>query len=641
MTMLDRMRRHKSWLKWSLFIVVAAFIFLYVPEFLSPGGMTGAAPTDVVATVDGRRITAMDFQRAYAIQLDQLRASAGTSLDENLLRQLRIGPQLLQRMVNREAVLVEAEKLGLSVSDGELRERLIRFPAFQVNGQFVGTERYRQILDQARPPQRPAEFEASLRNDILAEKLQAALTGWVRVSDAEIDEEYQRRNEKITADVAVFEGNQFEAGIVPTDADIEAEYKAHPDNYRTPEKRRVSYLMIDSGALRDTMTVTAQEVQARYEQNRAMYSTPEQVRASHILLKTEGKDEAAVRKTAEGLLAKIKAGADFAALAKQYSEDPESATRGGDLDYFGRGAMVAEFDQAVWNLTLNQISDLVKTQFGFHIIKLVDRRAAVTRTLDEVRPQLEEQIKIEKAQAEATRLTSEIAGEIKTPADLDRVAAARKLTVGDSGLFTRDEPIAGIGFAPNVAAEAFRLEQDKVSGQVPSGQGFAFIALKEIVAPTLPPLAEVRDRVSRKVVETKAIALAAARAKAMAAAVKSNTSFASAAKTAGVTPRTTEPQPRGSQWPGIGVSEKLDGVAFKLAKGETSDPVEMSGTVVVLHIRDRQAIDPAARDAAREQLRSELSQQRRGAFFSAYMSKAMEKMDIQYNSETLAKIIGE
>ena len=218
---------------------MAAFVFLYVPQFLSPTGVSGAAPSDVVASVDGRRITAMDFQRSYAMQLDQLRANAGASLNDDLIRQLQIGPRLLQQMVNREAVVAEAERLGLSVSDGELRERLIRFPAFQVNGQFVGSERYRQILDQARPPQRPADFEARLRSDILAEKLQAALTGWVRVSDAEIDEEFQRRNEKVQLDVAVFNGSQFEAGIVPTDADIEAEFKAHPDNYRTPEKRRV------------------------------------------------------------------------------------------------------------------------------------------------------------------------------------------------------------------------------------------------------------------------------------------------------------------------------------------------------------------------------------------------------------------
>ena len=190
-----------------------------------------------------------------------------------------------------------------------------------------------------------------------------------------------------------------------------------------------------------------------------------------------------------------------------------------------------------------------------------------------------------------------------------------------------------------MAAEAFRLEKDKVSGQVPSGQGLAFIGVKEIVPAALPPLADVRERVNRRVIEIKATALAADKAKAMAAAGKGN--FAGAAKAAGVPVRTTELIARGATLPDVGISEKVDAIAFKLAKGETSEPIEVGSTVVVVHVKDRQAVDPAARDAARDGLRGELSQQRRGAFFSAYLAKAMEKMDIQYNTDTLKKIIGE
>jgi peptidyl-prolyl cis-trans isomerase D len=643
MTMLDRMRRHQYWLKWCLFVVVIAFVLVYVPQFLSPGGMSGAAPSDAVATVAGRKITAMEFQRAYAGQLEQIRANAGGNVSEDMIRQLQIGPRVLQQMVTREAILAEGERLGLTVSDGELRERLMRFPAFQENGQFIGTERYRQLLDSGRPPVRPAEFEASLRKQILAQKLETALTGWVRVSDAEIDEEYLRRNEKVQLEVAVFNGTQFEAGIVPTDADLAAEFQAHPDTYRTAEKRRVSYLVIDATTLRDSTVVTAQEIEARYNQNRAQYSTPEQIRASHILLKTEGKDKAAVRKAAEGVLAKVKAGGDFAALAKQFSEDTESAAKGGDLDYFGRGAMVAEFDQAAWNLKPGEITpDLVESQFGFHIIKLVDHRAPETRTLDQVRVQLEEQIKREKAEAEASRVAAEIAKEIKAPADLDRVAAARKLTVGDSGLFSREEPIAGLGFAPTVAAEAFRLEKDKVSGMIATGQGFAFVALKEIAPSAMPQLADVKDKVRLRVVQIKAVARAADKAKEMAAGAKAN--FASAAKAAGVAVKTTEMIARGASLPEVGVSEAVDSVAFKLAKGDTAGPIEVGSSVVVIRVKDRQDIDPAARDAAREGLRGELGQQRRGTFFSAYMARVMEDLQknnrITYNEDVLTKVVG-
>ena len=399
----------------------------------------------------------------------------------------------MQQLIDEEAMVAEAGRLGIRVADAELKERILRMPEFQEGGQFVGDQRYRAMLRMARPPLTPAEFENQVRRSLTIEKLQGAITGWVNVSDADVDREYRRRNEKVKLDLAIFTANQFRAGIQPTDAEIQARFDANPETYRLPEKRRVRYLAIDGEALRAKMTATPQEVEARYQQNLATYQTPEQVRASHILFKTEGKDEAAVKKLAETVLAKVKAGEDFAALAKQYSEDG-SKDNGGDLDYFGRGTMVKEFDEAAFGQSVGQVSGLVKSQFGFHIIKTTDKRAAATRTLADVKPQLEDQIKFEKAQADASKLAQEVAKDIDDPSDLDRVAAARSLSVGDSGLFSREEPLAGLGFAPAVAAEAFRLEQGKVSGMLQTNQGFAWITLTEVKPSAVPALEDVRDQ---------------------------------------------------------------------------------------------------------------------------------------------------
>jgi peptidyl-prolyl cis-trans isomerase D len=633
MTMLDRMRRHRSWLKWILAVVVLTFVLVYVPQFLDRGN--GAGPSDVVATVNGRPIPANVYQRVYAQQISQLRSSYG-QVSDDMIKQLGLGQRLLQQLVNQEAELAEAERLKLTVSDGELRERLLRLPAFSQNGQFVGYSQYRQMLASSRPPIREDEFEADLRKSLLAEKLQAALTGWIRVSDADVEQEYRRRNEKVKMDLAIFNGSQFRDGIQPTDAELNAEFTAHPATYTIPEKRRVKYLSIDATALRAKMTVTPQEVEARYKDHLQTYTTPEQVRASHILFKTEGKDDATVKKLAESVLAKVKAGGNFAALARQYSDDG-SKDNGGDLDYFSKGAMVPEFDETVWKMQPGQISDLVKTQFGYHIIMMTGRRQATTRTLDEVRPQLEEQIRDEKAQAEAARIADEVAKEIKAPADIERVAKARGLANGDSGLFARDEPLAGLGFAPAVQSEAFTLEQDKVSGVLRTNQGFAFIALVEIKPSYVPKLDEVRDRVRDAVVTAKAVEVAKARAAAM-AANKGN--FEAAAKAAGATVKTTDFVARGSALPDIGVSDAVDTAAFTLKAGETSAPIATDASVVVVHVRERQDITPASLDAERETLRNELAQQRRQEFFSAYMTKAIAGMQVRYNEATVKTLLG-
>jgi peptidyl-prolyl cis-trans isomerase D len=633
MTMLDRMRRHKGWLKWSLAIVVLTFILLYIPSFMRPASV-GAAPSDVVASVNGHDITVAAYEQAYTQQVMQMRTAYGEAINDQMLRQLGIEQQVIRQLIDQEAVLAEAERLGIEVSDAELAARIVQMPAFQDNGQFIGDDRYRQVLQMQRPPMTPAQFEAEMRKALVSEKLQEAVTSWLGVSDAEVQEEYRRRNEKVKLDLAVFKAEQFRAGIQPTDAELQAHFAANQETYRSPEKRRVRYLAIDADKLRGKVTFTAQEVEAKYRENAQMYSTPEQIRASHILLKTEGKDEAVVRKQAEALLAKVRSGADFAALAKQHSEDEASKDAGGDLDYFGRGRMVPEFDTAAWELSPGQISDLVKTTYGFHIIKVVDKRAATTRTLDQARPQIEEQLRWEKAQIEAGRLAESVSGQIKNPADLDAVARAQSLSVADSGLFSREEPIAGMGFAPAVAAEAFTLEQGKVSGMLRTNQGYAFITLTEIRPSAIPPFAEVADKVRDDVIRARAVEVARTRAATMAEAARRG-NFAAAAKAAGVTVKTTDLITRGSPLPEAGVSPAIDDVVFGLPAGATTAPIATTDAVVVARVVEKQDVVAADFEAARSGLRTELEQQKRSTFFASYMVKAKEKMRIEPNDATI------
>jgi len=636
MTMLARMRRHKGWLKWSLGIVVVTFVYFFVPNTFRNG--VGAESTDVIATINGREVTVGAYQRAYQQQLQQLRTSYGGNIDEQMIRQLGIAQRIVQQMVDEEGVLAEADRLGITVSNAELGQRIIRMPAFQENGQFIGDARYQQLLQMQRPPLRPVDFENDLRNSLTAEKLQAAVAGWVRVSDAEVDEEFHRRNEKVKLELAIFTAAQLRAGIQATDAELAGQFAAHAETYKMPEKRRVRFLAVDAEALRPKMVVTQQEIEAKFKENAASYSTPEQVRASHILFKTDGKDEATVKKLAESVLAKVKAGGDFAALAKQYSDDG-SKTTGGDVDYFGKGTMVKEFEDAAWAMKPGEISGLVKSQFGFHIIKVTDKKAAQTKTLADVRPQIEEQLRWEKAQAEASKVADQIGKEVTLPADLDKVAQARGLTVGDSGLFSRDEPLAGIGFAPQVAAEAFTATPGKVSGALRTNQGFAFITLVETKPPSVPKLEEVKDKVREDVIRLKAVNVAKGKAAALAQAA-SRGNFAAAAKAAGVDVKTTDFVARGSAYPEVGVNSLVDNAVFGLKAGATSAPITTDTAVIVATVKERQDVTDAALSAGRDQLRGELLQQRRGDFFAAYMTKAKQKMKVAFNEAAIRTILG-
>ena len=640
MTMLDRMRRHRGWLKWSLAIVVVSFVLLYIPSFLSDS-TSGAAGNSVVATVDGRDITAAQFRRVYQQQMMQYRQSYGANVDERLLKQLGIDQRIVQQMIQEEASLAEAGRLGITASDAEVRERILSLPAFEENGQFIGDQRYRQLLAMQNPPMRPSDFEDQVRRGIVAEKLQAAVTGWITVADKDVETEFRKRNEKVKLAVVTFPADKFREGLTASDDEVTKYFNDHKDQYKIGEKRKVRYVTIDQEALRAKVTVTGQQIERSYNDNIQQYSTPEQVRASHILIKTTGKaeDDEAAKKKAEELLAKAKAGADFADLAKKNSQDEGSAAKGGDLDFFPRGQMVAEFDKVAFTLPPGQISDLVKSQFGYHIIKVTDKRPATTKTLAEVRTQIEDQLKYEQAQSAAQKLADEVSAEIKKPADFEKVARARGLQSGETGLFLQDEPIAGIGMAPAVGQAAFSMKEGEVSEPIRTPQGFAFITVTGRQDAYVPKIDEVKAKVRDDVLKQKAIEKARTTAATVDAALKSG-DFDKAAKAAGLEVKTTDLIARGAPIGDVGVSPKLEEVAFALPAGSVSAPIVTENGAAVVKVVERKDPTPDELTKDKDNVRNELLNDRKQKFFGAYMAKARQRMNIRTNPATIAQVVG-
>ena len=637
MTMLDRMRRHKNWLKWSLALVVLAFVLLYIPDFLR--GSSGAGLNDAIATVEGREITVNEFRRAYQRQMQQYRAAYGASMDERLLKQLGIDQRIVQQLIEEEAALAEAKRQGITATDEEVRQRILAIPAFQENGQFIGYDRYRQMLQMQDPPVRENQFEEQVRRSIVVEKLQAALTNWITVTDAEVEADFKKRNEKVKLAVVSLPVDKFREAVKVDDAEIATWFEQKKNDYRIPEKRKIRYALVDVQAIRERIQVSPQDVQRNYEDNQQQYATPEQVRASHILLKTQGKDEAAVKKLADDLAAKAKAGADFAELAKKHSEDDSNNTKGGDLDYFGRGQMVADFDKVAFAMKPGEVSDPVKTEFGYHVIKLMEKRAASQRPLAEVRGQIEDQIRWQRAQDEAQRTATDIAAQMKKPGDFDAVAKPRGLAVAESGMFAREEPIAGLGMAPAVAEQAFELKDGQVSDAIRTPQGFAFISVTGKQDGYVPKLDEVKQRVREDVLKKKAVDVAKERAAAIAAQMKAG-DFNAVAKAAGFEVKTTELIARGGAIPDVGASAAVDAAAFSLPVGGVSDAISTDNGAVVVKVLERK--DPTAEElkTGRDQSRAQLINERRGRFYASYMNKARERMRIDINRPLISQVVG-
>jgi peptidyl-prolyl cis-trans isomerase D len=541
-------------------------------------------------------------------------------------------------MIDEQVALIEAERHGIRVSDEELAQQIFSIPGLQENGRFIGEERYEQLLQSQNPPMTKGQFEESLRRSMVIDKLRAALTDWMAVSDRDLEREYKQRNEKVKLQVVALTAEQFRSQVTVNDADVASYFESKKAEYRVGEQRKIRYLLLDRDQARQKVNVPQTDVQRYYNANIEQYQTPEQVRASHILLNTAGKDEAAVRQQAESILAQAKAGADFAELAKKFSEDEGSKVTGGDLNYFGRGRMVPEFEASAFTLEPGQISDLVKTQYGFHIINVVDKKPAVTQSLEEVRPQIQQLLAMQIADQQITDRAAQLADRIDNPGDLDEAAGELGLMVQESGLFQRQDPVPGLGAAPQVADAAFQLADESVSDALASPRGPVFITVVEKKDPYVPQLDEVKDRVREDLIRARATDLSRQRAGTIAAALKSARDFAAAAKAQGLEAKDTQLVARDSALPDIGVSPEVDKIAFALPIGGISDPIQTADGTVMVRVAERDDVTEEEFRIARERFRAELLNERRGQFFTAYMSKVKERISIEVNSDVLRKV---
>ena len=638
MTMLDGMRRHKGWLKWSLAAVVVAFVFLYVPGFMDQTS-TGL-PVAVLAEVGDHEITVAHFRQRYLQQLQQYRLQSSGEITEDVLRSLGIDRQILQGLINEYVELSEAERLGLTVSDAELRAQIISLPAFQQNGQFIGEEQYQQLLRRQNPPLTAAQFEEDIRSGIMLDRLRAAITEWITVSDDEVAEEHRRRNEKVKVDLVAFRGDDYRDQVEVKDADIQLLYDEESNRYQEPEKRKLRFLLIDESALRDSVTPRDDEIQQYYDINISQYSTPGQVRASHILLRIEGKEEADVEARAADLVAEARNGADFAELARQHSEDEATSENGGDLGLFGRGRMVPEFEAVAFDLDVDAISDPVKSPFGLHVIKVIEKQEESTQPLEAVRESIADTLKQEGATSRSRALAQAIAAEVSTPEDLDRAASSRGLEVQESAFAAPGEPILGLGLASGVSAQAFQMDIGEVAGPIGTPTGPAFVTVVDRQDSFVPPLEDVRARVREDVLRRKALTLAQAKAAEAATMLQEAEDFGAAAEAADLTVGTSAFLTRGSPFPEVGISAAVEAVAFELPVGGVSKVIEAGNAAAVVRVVERQDVTPKELEEARDALRTELLQTRQNQFYSSYLSGVQEQLSINVDMVAFDQAVG-
>jgi peptidyl-prolyl cis-trans isomerase D len=637
--MLKVFRDNIKYLSWILWVVIGLFVLFVFVDFGSGVRNRNAGGGNTAATVGSRKVTITEFQRQYQ-QLEQLYGQIyGGQLTPEVAKQLQLPMQALSRAVNEQVLLAEAERLGLKVSDEELRDKILEQSVFvDEKGNFIGDDKYRQIL--AANKYTEASFETEMRNQILREKLNDALRNGIFIGDDEIEKAYREQVEKAKIRYIQVPRAQF-AEVQPTPAEVSAFFEAHKAEYKLPEQREGAYVLIDPDRLRDQVNLTDPDLKAYYDQHPDEFKRPEQVHARHILIKAgenAPRSDAEGKAMIEGIQKRIAAGADFAAVAKEVSEDPGSKPQGGDVGYFGRGQMVKEFEDAAFNAKPGEVAGPVHSPFGYHLIQALDRRPASVVPFAEAKEQIKARLAFtragELAQTKAKALAAQLAKD--KPKSNDALAALAKSTPGatyaETGKFGAQDPIVGLGRVQSLNAAAFAIKKGEVTDAVQVPRGWAVLYLKDVYEPRVPQLADVEPRVRQALLLQKQQEAALQKLKEEKAGGKTLDQIAA---DLGVAVKESPEFGAQGAIPGLGLNPQLARAALSLETGKLGEPMADAQGAILFEVKERKSWDPIQFAQAREQTRSSLEQEKLGQLLAALVERRKREIGVEYNRQLL------
>ncbi|SDU35982.1 peptidylprolyl isomerase [Desulfobacula phenolica] len=635
-----------NWIiKLFLGIIVIVFVFLGVGSF-------GTKRNDSIATINDDPITIKEYQQAYKSIVDQMRARFGKNLNDDILKALNVKQQALDSLIEQKIILAQADKLKINVSDKELQEILLSIKAFQKDGKF-DLDQYKKVL--SLNSLNPEIFEELQINSIRQQKIKDMVLSAVNVSDLEARNWYLFQNTKIAVDYLLFDPKGY-SDINPDEDQVKASYIENKDQYKSEPKIKAVYLKFSPEDYKDTVSVTESDIKEYYEQHQEQFKIPQKIEARHILIKVnEDAEEEVVKATEkrarEIYVKAVDEGQDFEQLAKQYSEGP-SKENGGYLGVFEKQSMVKPFADKAFAMKAGEISTPVRTRFGWHIIKIIAKFDASTKTL----AQSSEKIKKELKQQKLQNLTYDKAGEafdaVIDGDDLEQVALIAKQNI----ITTKEFSILGEGvnMADNkgFARAAFELPLGDISDVKQFGDSYYLIKVVKKIDPVVQELDIVKDRV-RKALKTK---MQTARAKEDAQLYltkaleikKSDTKVLDTEKSVKkildklandhkLNIKSTELFIRNGNVEGVGNSPEFIQASFSLNNNNTIYPeiIKTSGGFCIIGLKERQLPEESEISENINSVKDEIIWRKQAQSFQAWVAELKKQCEINYDPEFL------
>jgi peptidyl-prolyl cis-trans isomerase D len=623
---LSLMRKHaKSWLiKFLIAIIAVVFVFYFGYSFTADQALK-------IAYVNGEVISGPEYQKTYRDMISALQVRYQDQWNDNMVKAFNVKQRALQTLIDQRLMTQAAKRLGIDVTESEVQRSIMGYPAFQLNGRF-DIRRYQSILSQNR--MKPEDFEATMTHDLLDKKLKQFLFAFLDVTEQGVLEYYTFVKEKIKIGFVEFKPEDFKKSVKFDQAALKEYFDSHKESYRVPKKIKVTYIEIAPKDFKGGINVSEKEIQSFYEYNNEAYSQPKQVKARHILFKLaedalkEAEDK--VKKAAEEVLAKARQGENFAELAGEYSQGPTKA-KGGDLGYFKKGQMMPAFEEAAFKMKKDEISDLVRTQFGYHIIKVEDIKEASTKSLEEVREEIVETL----AMSVATELAHEkglsIVDQMPYDIELSEYGKQYGLEAKRSSYLSKNEPVSGIDGSEKIGETLFALGKNETTELVALGEKFYIFQVAESKESYLPPLKDVAEKVKDDYTAYLAAQEATSAASKYLEELKEGKAWDKLAEEKGLKIEESEFFTRQEPIPRIGYMPELAEKAFGLNSNKRYPDIAFVTNTGVFVIRwlAREGIDDKTFREEEKEYRSSLVQTKHGRIFDNWLQNLRKNADIE------------
>ena len=616
---LDRNRWIKITMTVILVVICVSMVVTLVPGLI--GGAVDTTSPDTIASVAGQPISLLEVQQ----QLNQITQNQPVPA---MLKGL-YARQVLDQIVFQNALNVEADRLGIAITPEEQADRIKQILPTAWAGGVWQKDLYTNEV-QTRTGMSVAQFEKALRDEMLTNKFREMVSAGVSVGFEEVQREFRRRNEKVKIEYALIKPADLASTIHPSDAELSAYFAKNSSKYQVPEKRSARYALLDLAKLRTSTQIPDDVLRAYYNQNIDDYKVQNRVHAEHILFKTVGKTDAEVaeiKQKAEGVLNQAKKGVNFEDLAKKNSEDDASKAKGGDLGWIVEGQTVPEFQEAAFSLPKGSISNLVKTEYGFHIIKVLDHETSHTKSFEEVRDEIFPTVLDAKVSTQANDVSNQMAAAVRQSdrQPLEDLAKKFNLEVGETPPSAITEPVGKLGNGPDLHQILFELRPGELSEPLKLDSGYVIVTVKNIEPAHQGTLAEVHDKVLADYQQEKAVELARTKAQELAKSVQGGEALDKAAKALNLDVKTSDAFARNGSANDVGTGEQLQ-AAFGMKTGQASQPILIGTNWVVFRVAEH--TDPNPDDFAKQakDIQQQLLQSKQEATFSAFRTALEDRL---------------